>query len=163
MTATNRDLSTERVRLVPVGTRELRAILAGEPTQELPWEEGFPLAPLLGFLGRAAADPSLLGPFFAYVIVRAHDGLAIGDAGFHGPPGPTGEVEIGYAMVPLGRGSGLATEAVGLLVEWARAQPEVKLVTARVDAGNDASERLLARLGFTRDGERGQYGRFVLA
>jgi RimJ/RimL family protein N-acetyltransferase len=59
------------------------------------------------------------GPFYAYVIIRRRDGLAVGDAGFFGPPGGDGEVEIGYALVPSARGSALAVEAVALLAGWA--------------------------------------------
>ena len=95
------------------------------------------------------------------MIVRLADGLAVGDAGFHGPP-EDGEVEIGYALVPAARGNGLAAEATGLLVEWARSQPGVVSVAARVDPSNAPSRRLLERLGFARDGERGGLDRFIL-
>ena len=103
-----------------------------------------------------------LEPFFAYVIVRRSDGRAVGDAGFHGPPDEDGVVEIGYALVPAARGTGLAAEATRLLVEWARAQPGVRSVIARVEPSNGPSRRLLEHLGFARDGERGGLDRFVL-
>jgi RimJ/RimL family protein N-acetyltransferase len=87
----------------------------------------------------------------------------VGDAGFHGPPGLNGEVEIGYALVPSARGTGLAADATRLLVEWARSQPGVRTVTARVEPSNTPSRRLLERLGFAPDGERGGFDRFVLS
>ncbi len=141
-------------------------MLAGEPEPDLPWEEGFPLPSVRGALERIVlADGTgyALQPFFAYVIVRRADGLAVGDAGFHGPPSDEGEVEIGYALVPAARGNGLAAEATGLLVDWARAQPAVRQVAARIDPANAPSRRLLERLGFERDGERGSLERYVLA
>jgi RimJ/RimL family protein N-acetyltransferase len=159
-------LSSARVRLDPISPRQARAMLAGSPEPDLPWEEGFPLPSVRGALERivtAEGTGYSLQPFFAYVIVRREDGLAVGDAGFHGPPGDDGEVEIGYALVPAARGSGLASEAIALLVGWARAQPGVRCVTARVDPGNEPSRRVLERQGFVRDGERGGLERFVLA
>ena len=155
-------LSSELVQLRPVGVQELGAILRGAPDPELPWEEGFPAAPLLEFLGKAADDHSYLGPFYAYLIVRASDGLAVGDAGFHGPPRPDGELEVGYALVPGARGSGLATEAVRLLTGWAWGQPGVSRIIARVDGENADSERLLKRLGFRFTGLQDGMRRFVL-
>jgi RimJ/RimL family protein N-acetyltransferase len=158
-------LSSPRVRLQPIGPRQARAMLAGTPEPDLAWEDGFPLASVRGALERiVAADAAghSLGPFFAYAIVRRGDGLVVGDAGFHGPPDEDGEVEIGYALVPAARGAGLASEAIALLVDWAFEQRGVHAVTARVDPGNAPSRRVLERLGFSPDGERGGLRRFVL-
>ena len=127
-------------------------------------EEGFPLPPLLVSLRRAIDEPDgpvRFGPFFAYMIVRCSDGLAVGDAGFHGPPGAEGEVEVGYALVPRARGMGLASESVALLTEWALAQPGVSAVSARVEPGNAPSVRVLERFGFTADGQSGDHLRYV--
>lgn len=151
-----------RVRVEPIDAPLARAMLAGVPGPELEWAEGFPMAPVLKIARTIAAAQAPLGPFLAYVVVSLADGRAIGDAGFHGPPNSAGEVEIGYALVPGARGEGLASEAVELLVAWAQSQPEVRAVTARVDRGNVPSERLLARLGFSADGEDGEFARFVL-
>jgi RimJ/RimL family protein N-acetyltransferase len=152
------------VRLEPIGAARARALLAGRPEPGLAWEADFPLAPLLTILRRVTDEPDgpvKFGPFFAYVIVRRADGLAVGDAGFHGPPGADGEVEVGYALVPRARGAGLATESVALLVGWALAQPGVGAVSARVEPGNPASVRVLERLGFVADGRRGEHLRYV--
>jgi RimJ/RimL family protein N-acetyltransferase len=158
-------LSNERVSLDPITPRLARAMLLGKPDPDLPWEEGFPLPSVRGALERIVTAEGTgfdLQPFFAYVIVRLADGLAVGDAGFHGPPSVAGEVEIGYALVPAARGTGLAADATRLLVEWAHAQPGVRTVTARVEPSNTPSRRLLERLGFAPDGERGGLDRFVL-
>jgi RimJ/RimL family protein N-acetyltransferase len=156
-------LQGPRVRLEPIGAGRARALLDGEP--ELAWEEGFPLPPLLASLRRAIDEPDgpvRFGPFFAYMIVRRSDGLAVGDAGFHGPPGADGEVEVGYALVPRARGMGLASESVALLTEWALAQPGVAAVCARVEPGNAASVRVLERFGFIADGRSGDHLRYVV-
>ena len=157
-------LESDRVRLEPIGAPLAAALLAGRAEPGLAWEAGFPMRPLLEFLRRATGEPGepALGRFAAYVVVRRADGLAVGDAGFHGPPGDRGEVEVGYALVPAARGAGLATESVGLLTRWALAQPGVTAVSARVRPANAASVRLLERLGFAADGERDGHARYVV-
>ena len=64
--------------------------------------------------------------------------------------------------MPRARGSGLAAESVALLAEWALSQPGVRALSARVSPGNAASLRLLDRLGFSADGQWGEYLRYVL-
>lgn len=157
-------MSGERVRLEPITPARARSMLAGVPDPDLPWEQGFPLDSLLKALRQIlVTDESrdVLGPFFAYVIIRTADGVAIGDAGFHGGPDDSGEVEIGYALVPKARGFGLASEAVRLLVSWAAAQTGVRGIFALVNPGNAESERLLTGMNFKREGERGGLHRFV--
>ncbi len=153
------------VRIEPIDYDRALTLLAGRPEQKLAWEEGFPPPPLLASLQRVVDNPDgpvSFGRFYAYLIVRRADGLAVGDAGFFGPPEADGEVEIGYALVPGARGSGLASEAVALLADWALSQPGVRALIARVEADNAASVRLLDRLGFVADGRSESYRRYAL-
>ena len=60
-------------------------------------------------------------------------------------------VEIGYTLHPAYQGRGLATEAVGTLVEQLFSEYKAEEVTALVDARNPPSWRLLERLGFERE------------
>jgi RimJ/RimL family protein N-acetyltransferase len=76
------------------------------------------------------------------------DGAVVGDCGWRGGPDGDGDVEIGFGLAASARGRGLGVEAVGVLVAWAEQQPGVRRVTARVQVGNQASRRLLRRLGF---------------
>lgn len=73
----------------------------------------------------------------------------VGECGWR--PGPHGEVELGYGLAVSARRQGLGTEAVGLLAAWVERQPGVRLLTAEVRVGNEASQRLLARLAFVPD------------
>ena len=152
----------ERVRLEPIDSRLARAMLAGRPRPDLPWEDGFPMSPVLDIARTIASASGSPGPFTAYVIIRQSDGVAVGDAGFNGPPSAGGEVEIGYALVPAARGAGFAHEAAQLLVVWARSQPGVRAITARVDRGNVPSRRVLQRLGFALHGDEDGMQRYVL-
>lgn len=85
------------------------------------------------------------------------DGYArvVGELGTKGPPGPEGQVEIGYGLAAPSRGQGLGTRAVRALLDWLDAQPDVRIVEAHVRPDNQASVRLLVGLGFERVGHAG--------
>lgn len=60
-------------------------------------------------------------------------------------------VEIGYFVLPKARGRGVATTIARALAEHAFSVG-VERVAAYVNVGNTASERVLERAGFTREG-----------
>ena len=76
-------------------------------------------------------------------------GEIVGECGWLAGPDEDGEVRIGYGLAVPSRGQGLGTELVGVLCAWTDAQPGVRRVAADVRIGNEASRRLLRRLGFT--------------
>jgi RimJ/RimL family protein N-acetyltransferase len=80
------------------------------------------------------------------------DGLLVGECGWLSGPDDAGEVEIGYGLAGSARGRGLGTEAVGILAAWVESQPGVRRILADALVGNEASRRLLERLGFRADG-----------
>ncbi|MEU0738218.1 GNAT family N-acetyltransferase [Streptomyces sp. NPDC006134] len=106
-------------------------------------------------------EEGLLRPEWGmFALVRREDDRAVGAMGFHGPPDEDGRVEIGYDLVEAARGHGFATEALRALSAWALAREDVTSVFARTEPGNTASQRVLARAGFTRvaaDGEEPAY------
>ncbi|HWH29872.1 MAG TPA: GNAT family N-acetyltransferase [Mycobacteriales bacterium] len=82
----------------------------------------------------------------SWLVVR--DGQVLGECGWKAPPDADGTVEIRYGLARPVRGAGVGTEAVALLVAWTERQPGVRGVAAEALVGNDASRRLLRRLGF---------------
>lgn len=62
-------------------------------------------------------------------------------------------LEIGYIFAAAYGGQGYATEAVRALLDLAFGTLGTRRVVARVDARNDASRRLLARLGLRQEAE----------
>ncbi len=62
--------------------------------------------------------------------------------------GDPAQLDLGYALAPHARGRGLATEAVGRLVDEAFAVREAERIIAVIFKGNHASRRLAERLGF---------------
>lgn len=94
-------------------------------------------------------DPPRWGSW--YVVEPAADGgpgTLAGVCGFHGPPTPEGDVEVGYGLLPAARGRGYATEAARALVAYAFADPRVRRVVAETLPHLDASIRVMERAGF---------------
>jgi RimJ/RimL family protein N-acetyltransferase len=139
-------LTTARTVLVPQTLDAARALLAGADPG-LPLAEGYPHADSLDALRMHVehGGPDDGGWF----VTLAEDGRVVGDCGTFGPPDADGRVEIGYGLAAPFRGRGLGTEAVGALVDWLLAQPDIRTVTASVEIGNEPSRRLLVALGFT--------------
>lgn len=81
-------------------------------------------------------------------LILDDDERIAGECGAKGPPDSEGRVEIGYGLAAGSRGRGLGTRAVAALLEELAAAGGVSDVTARVHLGNEASRRLLLRLGF---------------
>ena len=140
-------LRTERLVLVPQTLAASRALLAGEDPG-LPLAAGYPHADTLDGMRIAAAHAGEEAALGGWFIVRAADGAVIGDLGTKGGVDERGRVEIGYGLSVNFRRQGYAGEAVAALVTWLGTQPGVRAVTAEVEIGNDASRRLLERLGF---------------
>ena len=81
---------------------------------------------------------------------RLTDGVVVGGACFKGKPDENGRVEIGYGIAPEHQRLGYATEAIAALVCWAKQQCGVRAVTAEIDEGNLASQRVAEHAGLTR-------------
>lgn len=86
----------------------------------------------------------------SWTVTRADDDLAIGFVG-SGSKRQGGVGEIGYLMARTAWGSGLAAEAVSAVIDLLFAEGN-RRVFADTDPENHASNRLLERLGFRREG-----------
>ncbi len=80
--------------------------------------------------------------------------LAVGRAGFHGPPDGDGRVEVGYAIDPAHRRRGYARAALELMLDRAAHDPQVRVVRASVSPTNLASRNLVQQYGFVEVGEQ---------
>ena len=92
------------------------------------------------------ANPSVLG-WWTYLFIHGADHRLIGVGGFKGRPNAEGVVEIGYALAPVYRGRGLATEAARGMMKYAFSHREVSRVEAHTLAEKNASVRVLEKLG----------------
>jgi RimJ/RimL family protein N-acetyltransferase len=155
-------ISTPRLRLELIGPEEAARMLAGH--RESSWHPAYPRQDDLdgiSMIARIDGDRS----WCARHVVRAYDGLVVGTIGFFGPPDRTSdgvlETEVGYGLVEDARGRGVATEAVGGLLE------HTDRLGVRVRAGvapdNTASGRVLAKCGFTELRGSDDEGNLVMA
>jgi RimJ/RimL family protein N-acetyltransferase len=114
--------------LPPVDERMLRTMLR----DQLPW----------------LRDRGLLAP---YVIEDTDAGTILGGANLRLFDPMRDTVELGYWLFVSARGRGIATRAVHALVANSHSRG-INRVEAHVRLGNHASERVLERAGFEREG-----------
>ena len=91
------------------------------------------------------------GVLFPYVIEDTTDGSILGGVTLRHFDPMRGVIEVGYWLFAEARGRGLATRAVRAVAREAFASGLSRL-EANVRIGNAASERVLERAGFTREG-----------
>jgi RimJ/RimL family protein N-acetyltransferase len=96
------------------------------------------------------------GLLAAYVIEDLRKGEVLGGASLHHFDPLRDVVEVGYWLFITARGRGVATRAVQQMTEHALANG-IWRIEAHVRIGNVASERVLERLGFEREGVKRKY------
>jgi RimJ/RimL family protein N-acetyltransferase len=100
------------------------------------------------------------GQLIPYVIVDARSGELLGGAQLHHLDATREVIELGYWLFASARGRGVATRTVELLAAWAFASG-FNRVEAAVRIGNGASERVLERAGFEREGIKRRFLRYA--
>lgn len=98
-----------------------------------------------------AGEPGVPG-WFQYAVELSSAGVLIGDVGVQLHDNLM-QAEIGFTLASAYQGSGYATEAVRAVLNLLFGNGILR-VSAECDARNDASARLLDRLGFRREGLR---------
>jgi RimJ/RimL family protein N-acetyltransferase len=91
------------------------------------------------------------GRLLPLAVVEAASGEVTGAGILHHLDAERKIVEIGYFVFPAARGRGVATTVARLLAEHAFSLG-IARVAAYANVGNAASERVLERAGFTREG-----------
>ena len=85
------------------------------------------------------------------VIERASD-RCVGGVSLRPIDGEPTTIDIGYAFAPTCHGQGIATEGVGALIGHAFAERGAERISASIFVGNDASKRVVEKLGFKHEG-----------
>ena len=147
---------TPRVRVLQLDAATLRALAEGDLTAA---DRTSPV-PLTAYLAgvdcrsawtrrahQVVEDPASAA-WITGVVWDPDRRLAVGRAGYHGPPDEGGMVEVGYSIDPQYRRQGYARAALRALVHRATAEPGVTTVRASVSPDNDASRDLVLSEGF---------------
>jgi len=78
--------------------------------------------------------------------------IMVGALGAHWVSQPNGTMEFGYSIAEPYWGRGFVAEAARAVIQFVFTEYAVERLQARVFVGNDASDRVLEKLGFTREG-----------
>ncbi|MEJ2853653.1 MULTISPECIES: GNAT family N-acetyltransferase [unclassified Saccharothrix] len=113
------------------------------------WEPPVPLAAAEEFVREVAVlDPAEPG-WFQYAVEA--DGVLVGDVGVNLHENRR-QAGIGYTIATPHQRKGYASEAVRRVLDHLFTERGLHKVSAECDARNEASAKLLARLGFRREG-----------
>ena len=85
-------------------------------------------------------------------IERTVDGVFVGWCAFMQWNPDFRSALIGYCLAEKAWGQGYATEAAGAMVQWAFDTLDLNRIQSEADTRNRASERVLEKLGFVREG-----------
>jgi ribosomal-protein-alanine N-acetyltransferase len=150
-------LTTERTLLRPLTEDDAPAVFAYASNPKLTrftlWETHLTLDDSLAFARDYARSrlfehvPEPLG-----LCLRSDPATVIGSVGCFWASRPNATMELGYALGEPHWGRGLVAEASRALLTYVFANYPVERVQARVVRENDASARVLAKLGFTYEG-----------
>jgi RimJ/RimL family protein N-acetyltransferase len=147
---------TQRLHLFPMSPEAIDALVAGDavrlrsitgaqfPSPVAPPPYMAESLPVVRSRLRAHAEESA---WWNWLVVRQDTGEVVGSVAFGGMPDAQGAVLIGYAMYPERVGSGFATEAVRAMVEWAFAQPGVRVVRALAPVWNTPAVHVAEKIG----------------
>ena len=138
-----------RLTLEPLTRAAAADVVAATPGARR-WAEGYPTEGDLDVARMVLAMPSEPEEPWYGPLTLLLDGVAVGGAGFFGPPDADGVLRCGYGVAAPLRGQGLATEAVLALLAHARTDPRARAVRADALLDNVASHRVLEKTGFGR-------------
>ena len=138
------------LRLLTRGAADRVVARRRDSAVDPPWAAGYPLE---GDTRACVAYASHLPPAAAGAAISVfgyyqllEEGVAVGGIGFHGPP-TGGAVEVGYGVVPVVRGRGVATAALRRLLAIATDLDGVQRVVGRTEQSNVASQRVMVAAG----------------
>lgn len=145
-------LETPRMRVRRLRADDLRAFQAMRHDEEVGrWQGWTPIddEAARAFLADMADGPWLRPGAWCQLALadRASDAF-VGDIGLFSPAQGDGAFEIGFSLSRDAQGRGLAREALAALLPAVLAAGAGARMQAIVDTRNDASVRLLQRLGF---------------
>jgi [ribosomal protein S5]-alanine N-acetyltransferase len=148
-------LRTPRLTLRPVAVSDAEALFAGRGDAEVmrywDWPAQASAAAVREVLEThipEPGDPTMLW----WAVALAPDGPAIGECDLSEIDRHNRRAEVGFLFARAHWGRGYAFEAMERVVAYAFDELGLERLWARFHAGNEASQRLLERLGFSHEG-----------
>lgn len=148
-------VETERLYLYPISNDEMRCLIEKETGIEM--KQAY-----TEMLEGCLMEPDNRIWYAVWNMeLKNVSGTIVGDFCFKGL-GKDGVVEIGYGLREEFRHQGYMVETVKVITEWALSMEGVCAVEAETDPENVASQNVLRRAGFVKNGVIGEEGpRFV--
>lgn len=100
---------------------------------------------------QAGVEPDTPGTWLQLALVLAESATVIGDCGLHFRGDDPRQVELGITLDPNYQRRGLATEALGTVLEYVFDRLGKRRVSALTDVKNHAAASLFRRLGFRQE------------
>ena len=145
------ELRTSRVRLRRAVPEDAEAISAYRSDPDVRIHQGWRKTDpdhvrgeIEQMLGREPGEP---GGWVQFSVETLDTGELVGDVGLCPDREDADVMLVGYTVSPVHLGKGYASEAVGVLVDYAFDTLEADVVRAYADAGNVASVRVAANVG----------------
>ena len=96
----------------------------------------------------------LIGEFYDWAVVEKASGKMIGTCGFTRIDAPHNAAEIGYVLNPDFHGKGYGTEAAARVLRFGFEELSLHRIEAKFMQGNEASLRVMEKLGMHAEGYR---------
>jgi RimJ/RimL family protein N-acetyltransferase len=149
------EITTQRLALRLVREEDLPSLLEMNAddavTRFLPYESWRGMEDAREWLGRAVARLAA-GEAWQFVIVQRASGRVIGSCLLFHFDLPNGRAELGYLLGREHWGAGYMQEAAAALIDFAFGTVGLRRLEAQIDPRNEASARLLERVGFVKEG-----------
>ncbi|HEY4126138.1 MAG TPA: GNAT family N-acetyltransferase [Rhizomicrobium sp.] len=148
-------LMTPRLTLRPLATRDVDAVFAMMSDSETMrfWDwPAFKDRETVADIIEAQLDDTRSGNAFYWAVALTPEGAAIGSCDLSDIDRNHARAEVGFLFSRSHWGNGYAREAMEAVIALAFEDLNLQRLWARFHTGNAASQRLLERLGFSREG-----------
>ncbi|MCL1698110.1 MULTISPECIES: GNAT family N-acetyltransferase [unclassified Lysinibacillus] len=149
------ELSTNRLKLIPLNAKNLDLLIHEEKTFEIE----LPLSSKEIFLdeelrqalkfrrSKVLENEENYIWYTNWIIVSKEENCIVGGIMLKGLPNEQGEVVIGYYTFSQYQGKGYMTETVRMMKDWLLRQSNVKYVVADTEKSNISSHKVLQKAG----------------
>jgi RimJ/RimL family protein N-acetyltransferase len=148
-------LTTERLTLRPLSVADAPALFAARSDPDVMRYWDWPAQASVEQVENIIADhfPEVAdGNVMWWAVALTPEGPAIGECDLSEIDHQHRRAEVGYLFNRACWGNGYAQEAMQAVIAYAFADLKLERLWARFHSGNAASQRLLERLGFTKEG-----------